>query len=335
MLLVIMSHGVIWPRIGVTNPGILATFSAHVGVNIFFALSGFLITMLLIKERAATGTISLSGFFMRRALRIFPLYFLAITLLLVISMIGAANIQTCAFVYAYTYTLNFSSPLCTFSSMSHFWSLAVEEHFYLAWPLIFLMGPRFALFAAICFAAACIVLGPTLTAYYSSSDVWRWTFPAAAPIAFGCIAAFVCNNSRVVDLFSSKKSAPVLLVTIFSGLASPAFYHSDLIWMMSLAALILYVFHNQGSSLVRLLEFRPLALLGLISYGLYVWQGFFTGNGPYRMGEQFPPALDTGLWLTFIVAPISYLFFEQPILKLKSRFSWRHSAATRSELISG
>lgn len=325
VLLVIMSHGVIWPRLGVVNAGVQATLGAHVGVNVFFALSGFLITMLLMKERAATGSINFGAFYMRRTLRIFPLYFLAITLLLVVDMVGAAKIERCAFVFAYTYTQNFAPPSCTFSSMSHFWSLAVEEHFYLAWPLVFLIGYRFALVSAVAVAAACIAFGPALMAHFPDSKVVWWTFPAVAPIAFGCIAALICNHSTVRDLFASKKNAPVLLVAILAGLASPAFYQSELIWMLSLSALIMYVFHNQKSSLVAALEFKPLALMGVISYGLYVWHGVFTGSGPYRLGEQFPPALDTGLWLTFIVAPISYLFFEQPILRLKNRFSWRNA----------
>uniref|UniRef100_UPI004043EE9C hypothetical protein n=1 Tax=Pseudomonas aeruginosa TaxID=287 RepID=UPI004043EE9C len=60
--------------------------------------------------------------------------------------------------------------------------------------------------------------------------------------------------------------------------------------------------------LVKALEFKPLAVLGVISYGLYVWQGIFTGNGPYRSGGTFPPPVDIGVWLTFIVAPLSYVF---------------------------
>ena len=323
VLMVIMSHAVIWPRIGVDSPGIIAIFSAQSGVNAFFALSGFLITLLLIEERVATGTTDIRSFFMRRTLRIFPLYFLAVTLLLLVDMLGMAKINNCAFYFAYTYTQNFSTSSCSFSSMSHLWSLAVEEHFYLVWPLIFLIGTRFAFLASVAFAVACLVVGPYIILSFPESKVMRWTFPAAAPIAFGCVAAFICNNKKIVDLFGSSKNSSVMLIAILAGLASPAFYRSDLIWMISISSLILYVFHNQNSRLVKILEFRPLALLGLISYGLYVWQGFFTGNGPYRMGEQFPPAMDTGLWLTFIVAPVSYLFFEKPIMKLKSRFSWR------------
>ena len=332
VLFVIMSHGVIWPRIGIHSPGILAVFSAHVGVNVFFALSGFLITMLLIKERSVTGTISLRGFFMRRALRIFPLYLLAITLLLVMDVIGAANIESCAFAFAYSYTLNFAPISCSFSSMSHFWSLAVEEHFYLLWPLIFLLGRRFACVFAVFFAAACVYFAPALQSYFPDHQVWRWTFPAAAPIAFGCLSAFICNSKKIADLFGSKKSSSILLVAIISGLASPAFYNGELVWLLSLSCLILYIFHNQCSLIVRVLEFRPLALLGVISYGLYVWQGFFTGNGPYRMAEQFPPVLDTGLLLTFFAAPLSFLFFEEPILKLKKRYNWDRAEA-KAELI--
>jgi peptidoglycan/LPS O-acetylase OafA/YrhL len=71
VLLVIMSHAVIWPVIGVTNPALLSVLSPHVGVSTFFVLSGFLITFLLIKEKESTGRVDIFSFIKRRALRIF------------------------------------------------------------------------------------------------------------------------------------------------------------------------------------------------------------------------------------------------------------------------
>lgn len=114
-------------------------------------------------------------------------------------------------------------------------------------------------------------------------------------------------------------------------MSSPAFTESEVVWLFSVALLLLYVYHNQNSVLVRMLETRFLATLGVISYGLYVWQGVFTGNGPYRTGQPFPPNVDVGVWLTFFVAPLSYVFFEKPILRLKARFAWGKNRSYRHE----
>lgn len=152
----------------------------------------------------------------------------------------------------------------------------------------------------------------------------RWTFPAMLPILTGCILAFICTLPKIATTFSDKSTSGILLISILFGMATPAFITSDVVWLLSVCALVLYLYHNQDSLLVQMLEFKPLAALGIISYGLYVWQGIFTGNGPYRGGATFPPAVDVGVWLTFLVAPISYIFFERPIIRLKSRYSWRN-----------
>jgi peptidoglycan/LPS O-acetylase OafA/YrhL len=207
--------------------------------------------------------------------------------------------------------------------MSHFWSLAVEEHFYLIWPTVFLLGTRVAFGFSGLFAIACLTVGPIVTGAMTGVDVWRWTFPAAAPIAFGCVAAIVVENPVAARLFLNEKVASSALLFSLVGLLSPAFLTTDTLWLVSISVLIVFVYYKQNSLFVNFLEFRPLAYLGLISYGLYVWQGVFTGNGSYRVGESFPPGLDLGVWLTFLVAPISYVFFEQPILKLKRQYSWR------------
>ncbi len=321
VLMVIMSHAVIWPRIGVENQKIIDVFSPSVGVSIFFALSGFLITSLLIHEKQEKGGINVFNFIVRRSLRIFPLYFLAVFLILFMDSIGAARINNCIYLYAFTYTLNFVPQECNFSSFSHFWSLAVEQHFYLVWPFVFLLGRYVSLAVAVLFAAACLYFSTSL---YSSGDVYyldRWTFPAALPIAFGCIAAFIAQWRIVKHFLGNPSNSAIVLVAILTGLLSPAFYKSDLVWMISVSLLLLYVFHNQDSLLVRMLEVKPLVVLGVISYGLYVWQGVLTGNGPYRENSlPFPPEMDAGLWMTFIAAPLSYILFERPLLRLKSRF---------------
>ncbi|MFV0924858.1 acyltransferase family protein [Pseudomonas palmensis] len=149
VLLVIMSHAVLWPVIGITNSKIINIFSANTGVSIFFVLSGFLITYLLIKEKQQTGSIDIFAFIKRRALRIFPLYYLAIFILMAMDYLGKADIKNCIYPYALSYTINFAPKDCSFSSTSHFWSLAVEEHFYIFCPLLFAFGKRTAILAGL------------------------------------------------------------------------------------------------------------------------------------------------------------------------------------------
>lgn len=323
VLLVIMSHAEAWQALGITSSALRSALSAQTGVSVFFVLSGFLITYLLIKEKEATGKIDIIAFIKRRALRIFPLYYLAIFFLVYIDYTGKARIPTCSFAYALTYTINFYPKECAYSAMSHFWSLSVEEHFYLFWPLIFCLGKRIAVLVALAIATSCVIFGTSLypdsTLYYMN----RWTFPAMLPILAGCLLAFICNTETIKTTMTKKPTSNILLIAILSGAAAPAFINSDVIWLTSICALVLYVFYNQNSTLVKLLEFKPLASLGIISYGLYVWQGVFTGNGPYRSGAPYPPSVDVGVWLTFIVAPLSYVFFENPIMKLKKKYSWR------------
>lgn len=330
VLFVIMSHAEAWQALGITSGAVRSALSAQTGVNIFFVLSGFLITYLLIKEKEATGKIDIISFIKRRALRIFPLYYLAIFFLMYMNYTGRANIPNCSFVYALTYTINFYPKECAYSAMSHFWSLSVEEHFYLFWPIIFCLGKRVAMLMAGAVAIACVIIGTSLYPDNQNYYMNRWTFPAMLPILAGCILAFICTIPSIVAVAKDKTSSSILLVSIVFGVATPAFINSDVIWLFSVCMLVLYIFHNQESMLVKALEFKPLAVLGVISYRLYVWQGIFTGNGPYRSGGTFPPPVDIGVWLTFIVAPLSYVFFEKPIMRLKNRYSWRKDVSSET-----
>lgn len=334
VLLVIMSHAEAWQALGVTSSAVRSALSAQTGVSIFFVLSGFLITYLLIKEQEATGKVDIIAFIKRRALRIFPLYYLSIFFLMYMDATGKASIPNCSFAYALTYTINFYPKECAYSAMSHFWSLSVEEHFYLFWPLIFCLGKRTAIITASAIAIACVLIGTSIYPESQRFYMNRWTFPAMLPILAGCILAFVCNLPSLVNMMADKTSSSILLVAILFGVATPAFLSSEVIWLASVCVLVLYIFHNQDSILVKVLEFKPLAVLGVISYGLYVWQGIFTGNGPYRSGAAFPPPVSVGVWLTFVVAPLSYVLFERPIIRLKSRYSWREKNENSAKTIS-
>lgn len=304
--------------------------NGHIGVSIFFVLSGFLITLLLMREWDATGTIDIVAFIKRRSLRIFPLYYLAIFFLIYMDATGKTNIPNCAYPYALTYTINFIDKDCTHQTISHFWSLSVEEHFYIFWPFIFLLGRKFSLIIAATAAVACVMIGTSLYSEVLNRYPNRWTFPAMLPILAGCLTALFHKTPALKTLFTDSTRANVMLVAILAGLVSPAFVKIEVIWLAAMSLMMLYIYYRQDSALVRILEFKPLALIGLISYGLYVWQGVFTGNGPYRSGSAFPPEMYTGLWLTFIAAPLSYVFFERPIMSFKKRFSWQKNTTAKT-----
>lgn len=331
VLFVIISHTVLWPYLGIENPKIMALMNGHIGVSIFFTLSGFLITSLLIKEKEETGQVDLIAFIKRRAIRIFPLYYLAIFFLMYMDWIGRASIPDCAYPYALTYTINFIGKSCIHQTLSHFWSLSVEEHFYIFWPVIFLLGKRNALIIATLMIIACIGIGTSLYTGFEQYYPNRWTFPAMLPILVGCITALLLRSDPIKRIFANSSKSNILLIAILAGICSPAFVTSEIPWLAATSALLLYIYHQQDSALVRLLEIKPLVLIGTISYGLYVWQGVFTGNGPYRSGASFPPEIYSGLWMTFIAAPLSYIFFEKPILKLKSKYSWQNKRKVESE----
>jgi peptidoglycan/LPS O-acetylase OafA/YrhL len=95
----------------------------------------------------------------------------------------------------------------------------------------------------------------------------------------------------------------------------------------AIAAMMVFIINRPHSAIVRLLEIRPLVYLRTLSYGIYVWQGILTGNGPYRQVPGWPPEPLLGAVLSVAVAALSYRFFEEPILRYKDRLS----RLTRSE----
>ncbi|MBV8318265.1 MAG: acyltransferase [Planctomycetaceae bacterium] len=112
-----------------------------VGVQCFFAISGFLITTLLLRETGRTGGVSLGGFYQRRALRIFPAYFAYLGVLFLMTRFGSLELARHDWLAALTYTVNYVDHPAW--EVNHVWSLSLEEQFYLIWPLAFMaFGPR-------------------------------------------------------------------------------------------------------------------------------------------------------------------------------------------------
>ena len=333
--LVILSHaGII---ASVSSPALksfFTAFNANTGVTIFFVLSGFLITTLLRKEKDAAGRINIPHFFARRALRILPLYYLAIIIAAFVSALNIQAIHPSALVHAITYTYNFVQQSKDVNFLSHLWSLAVEEQFYLMWPFVIAaLSPkpyRLAIFCILIIAACCMFLVVSTQWDVLSRRFYltRWFIPAALPILVGCLFAIMLHAVIYKASIQTALASPLALAVSLSAVFCPLWlsptthsFFSQLSVVFGIGTLVSWISLNQASIFVKCLDWGPIGYLGKISYGLYVWQGILTGNGPYRETLHWPPPPVLGAILTLIVAPMSYHFFEKRFLSLKSRFA--------------
>jgi peptidoglycan/LPS O-acetylase OafA/YrhL len=339
-LSVVLTHlhaFVLLENLGILSKRITPMINGTAGVQAFFILSGFLITSLLIAEIRKTNTVSLKNFFMRRALRIFPLYYLFLIISTVIYALDNRVTSPNSLMFAYAYIYNFVPKSVYTSFLGHTWSLAVEEHFYLLWPFLFLCLYQARKSTVLFLLIACIPgslvvhLAFLASKSFSGFFVERWSFIAGYSIVSGCILAIVLNSPETFSrarTFLGQRSALMLGAAIYCFPAALL----DISWTFDnilshyfrcfgLLCLIGWVALNQESLVVYNLERKPLQYLGKISYGIYMYQGLFLATGPFRHeGHLWPPTVFIGILALIIVVPISYHFFEQPFINLKRKF---------------
>lgn len=318
---------------GVLNDVTLTAFQGYTGVQVFFVLSGFIITYLMIREQRATGRVRLKAFFIRRALRILPLYYLALAVTIMASLWISPIVSQESVLFAATFTTNFIPRAWYSTSLGHTWSLAVEEHFYLIWPLAVILLARYRwdrlLLWLLGACAGLTVLGALLlssTYLVEHFRVLGWTPISGIHIAMGCAAAIFSTGPQYATarsrLLSPSRAAwvPVILFVLSLFLQQASELAGTLLRTVAIAHFVSWVFMHQSSRVVRMLSHPVLVYLGTISYGLYIWQGFFLSTGPYRAsGQAWPPSPQVGVLLVLLVAPLSYHLFEKPILSLKAR----------------
>ena len=303
------------------------------GVQAFFVLSGFLITMLLIKEHDETSKVSIKNFYARRALRIFPVYILFLLMVTLVSAYHLCEINGQALLFAYTYIYNFLPRDSYVALLGHTWSLAVEEHFYLIWPFIFslLIKKSRALIAILIASFALSILAVNIlssTWIAKTFFIWRWTPIPGSNIVIGCLLAMmITGQNRNQSLVKVLRSPWTMILGLFFYIHTVfsielPFHFGPYIKGIGIGLMITWIYLNQESRPVKFLEFSPLRWIGVISYGIYLYQGFFLSTGPERApGQMWPPPNQfIGLSLLIIAAPLSYLFIEKPLLKLKAKF---------------
>jgi peptidoglycan/LPS O-acetylase OafA/YrhL len=351
VLSVVLTHLHVWKYLQ-DNGWLSAAFSPMVrgvtAVQAFFVLSGFLITSLLISEFERAGSISIKRFFIRRSLRIVPLYavFLLWAVLVFALDSRATTVRSLLFAGAYVY--NFVPRADETPFMGHTWSLAVEEHFYLAWPLVFIcLFPkrRTQLLALL---VGSVIVSPILHFVLIKRGlagvyfVDRWTFVAGYNICLGCVLALLLlsgpSRSRAVGFVGGRwgLACAGLLFALPSMLFGLSWTLDAIVAgycrSLGLTCAIGWLYVNQASLAARLLEWRPLRYLGAISYGVYMLQGLFLATGPEReAGHLWPPDQGVGLVWLIVLAPLSYHFFERPILALKHRWDGVRAASRGAE----
>lgn len=306
-----------------------------IGVDAFFALSGLLITSLLLQEQAAAGRIGLAAFYIRRALRIFPLYY-AVLGLLTLSYLLRPSDHGALFLAELPWHASYLSNWVPLQSMMAVtWSLATEEQFYLVWPpLLACLGwrvlPALLAFLVLNQLVNFGLLDGWLAAHglrYESLALLQSTF---TPILLGVGAGFALHHDATRERLARALSPGRLWLLVLVLLALLNVPADDIRGSLRLAMhvvitlLLIGLVLQPGHALVRWLQSRPLVYVGTISYGVYLLHkpGLDVARRLLaRAGIEAPEALFVlGLAVTLAVAGLSFRWFERPLLKLKDRF---------------
>jgi peptidoglycan/LPS O-acetylase OafA/YrhL len=311
-----------------------------IGVDVFFVLSGFLITGLLLDERRGTGRIRLRSFYARRVLRLLPALLLVVGFLFVWSFVGGLGSQQVhelrrGLVFTLGYAANvqvaFLGELPPFSLVAHMWSLAIEEQFYLVWPLVLalLLRLRFrtgqVLVVAVVAALASTVWRAFL--WHGPGDVLRVYYgpdTRADGLLLGCALALVASRRPLPRAPWLALVGGVFLIAqvrLDTHLGSFGYEGGYLLTALAACALIVGAVGAPDGPAARVLGWRPLAAVGAISYGLYLWHWpVYLILNAGRLDLPWLQLQAVRFAVTFAVATASYLLLERPVLSLRSRF---------------
>jgi Predicted acyltransferases len=313
----------------------IAKFSVfgQTGVSLFFVLSGFLITRILLSTKNSPNYFY--NFYIRRALRIFPLYYLVLIIYyFVLPLIfQSPSVPFNQQVYHWLYLQNFAKTFeWSYQGPGHFWSLAVEEHFYMFWPFtIFFLNNKKIIASCIAIVVFAILCRVILVS--NNYEVFYFTFCRMDELAIGALLAFfelrnklVAKNANKFLLLGIAILIPTITVwTFFTGSHNPILQVIKyLLLSFTYFSIVGYVVSVRESHPVKkLLGLKPLIFSGKISYGLYVFHPLVYVNVS-KFIKTSNIAFDFVIMftLTYLVASASFYFFEERFLKLKRFFKY-------------
>lgn len=322
--------------------------NGNIGVNFFFVLSGFLITFLLIEEKRLNGQVSLKKFWTRRILRIWPLFYFCVIFGFLIfpfikQLFGQVPLEGANPWYFVFFLNNFDliyngSPDA--SILGVLWSVAIEEQFYLVWPVILFICPLKKLWIPF----LVIISGSLVFRAFHDNPIFRelHTFSCIGDMAVGGTGAWLINIS---DKFKNRittlpKSSIYFIYVLF---VITFFFRDELLMGTHLsrvferiiaAIIILFIILEQTfseNSFYKMSNFKTISKLGVITYGLYClhFLGILVATTlTKKLGYN------THLWqivfvetsvalaVSIVISKLSYRYFESPFLKLKERFAF-------------
>lgn len=321
------------------------------GVDLFFVLSGFLITDILLQALGKPDF--LKNFYIRRVLRIFPVFYAALIIcLFILPSINKLHLdvsyykenQGWLWFYLQNWLFIFKEPHGD-KILLHTWSLAVEEQFYLVWPLVILLvrKPRRLIMLVLVVLIAVVVARYILWSMQIKGLAYSslYTFTRIDGLCIGCILALLLRNNAaylkkfmiVIVLFTAAVNFGFYFVNSRNGYSLPYLAFAGYTTFAVLFAILTYEAVMGGSKIIQLIfTNRVLRFFGKISYGLYVyhWPVYILlfDYSVYRITERGLASdqmaqFISGLIVTavaILISTISYRYFERPLLKLKERF---------------
>lgn len=315
----------LWTVIG--NPGL--------GVRIFFVISGFLITTLLIKEEVKTGMISLKDFYLRRVVRIFPAFYTYLAVIAVLWASGVIKMSWITFTTAALFFRNYAGAiphreLWGDTFVTHIWSLSVEEQFYWLWPLslVLVRGKKRIGLAIVAMVLERIAQFWSYYAFPHLRGQLNWIFDGTESLMIGCIIAVLYKDEAFQALMQKLYRAQVpALAAIFVFVVSPflelhfksKYEHTVGFLLDSMCAglIMLYVIQNSRTQLGKFLNSPIVVHIGVISYSLYLWQQLFLMKENTTFTGRFP----LNIMIAIVLAELSYHLIESPLLALRKRLA--------------
>jgi peptidoglycan/LPS O-acetylase OafA/YrhL len=311
----------------------------YLGVDVFFTLSGFLITAVLLQEWVQTGSIDFGNFYARRALRLLP----ALSILLAASLLpmnplplaGRMKAAAVALLYSANWVRAFDGDF-QLAALGHTWSLSIEEQFYLLWPLALIMLLRYvssrgrilsllglAAIASLTCRIALWMAGASPMRLYNGLDT------RADSLLAGCMLSVMLSFGILKPRYALKLPAmlaicilvlPGLLMIFRSQWSDPFMFLIGYALAACTSAAIIFVAVGPNSGWLKtVLSFPPLVWIGKVSYGVYLWH---YPVFKYFQNLGLPPAWKFAGMLAFVfmIAALSYYGLEKPFLRMKQRF---------------
>jgi peptidoglycan/LPS O-acetylase OafA/YrhL len=303
-------------------PGDLSSLSklGEFGVRVFFVISGYLITSILLAELRRNAKISLPRFYFRRTFRLFPAAYFFILVVAVLAATHRVHLEPRDLAFAITYTMNYHDSRAW--SVGHLWSLAVEEQFYLLWPLTL---RTLGQLGSVRFLIALVVAAPFL----------RLASPYVGPafnfliwsdaLATGCLLAILredlADNRCYARLLASRWFflVPVAaLVANYVPSTKAYWLVSETVMNLAIAASTDWAMRKPDTAIGRFLNLPAVSFMGVLSYSLYLWQQVFLNRESASPYCAFP----LNVILAFTMALVSYLLIEAPFLRFRTAIEY-------------